>query len=577
MLVSAAAPIAAVAASAARALRQGWIPTGDDAYIAMRATDVFSAHPPLVGTWSSASVWAHRNVNHPGPALFYALALPVRLLGPTVGSAAGMVVVNAASIAAVAWLARRRAGDGLAVAAMVAVSGLLLAMGHSLLFDPWNPYAALLPFLVFLFAVWGALCGDGFALLFVAVAGAFALQTHLSYVLLVPGLTALAVAGYGWRWWRDRVARSGRWAAAAGAVGLLCWLPPLWQEVTGHPGNLSQLWAASHAPQHGALGGRTAIEIASAVLARPPWWLPPGWAQPSFGRAGHGAGPLSLTVVSLAALGAGLALVAVAAARRQDRAVVSAVAVAAVAAVLAVATTARSSAPFGHLADYLRWLWAISLFTLTAGGWGLARAVVSLSALDRRRATVGPVRRLSTAWASRRSPAHSALSNRPVSTASGMGWGRARAVLLVGGAAVAVAAAFAVPMRGALGDGSPGWSIEPARVLTRQVVPRLRSKGPFLLQPTAASASKAVTPPLQLALSRHGVRWITTQPAIAAQVGASRYQARTDDSRLLVVAGRTARRTPAGVTRLGYYGPPAASATSRHDPIAVLLLPKRTS
>ena len=46
-----------VAVAAARAIHDGWLPTGDNALSAVRARDLFSiTNLPLLGTWSSASV-----------------------------------------------------------------------------------------------------------------------------------------------------------------------------------------------------------------------------------------------------------------------------------------------------------------------------------------------------------------------------------------------------------------------------------------------------------------------------------------------------------------------------------------
>ena len=86
-----------VVVAAVRAVRRGWIPMGDDALMSIRAHDVFTAHPPLLGTWSSASLEAGVDLNHPGPLLFDILAVPVRVFGPRAGVAVGVMLVNVAS------------------------------------------------------------------------------------------------------------------------------------------------------------------------------------------------------------------------------------------------------------------------------------------------------------------------------------------------------------------------------------------------------------------------------------------------------------------------------------------------
>ena len=69
-----------------RAASNGWFPTSDDGHVAIRSHDVFSSSPPLVGPWSSASAWTHRNVALPGPFEDYVLAVPVRLFGVGAGT-----------------------------------------------------------------------------------------------------------------------------------------------------------------------------------------------------------------------------------------------------------------------------------------------------------------------------------------------------------------------------------------------------------------------------------------------------------------------------------------------------------
>ena len=65
-----------------RALSRGWIAIGDNGLILLRAEDVATANHPLLGTWTSASLTAGRNINNPGPLWFDVLAPFVRIGGP---------------------------------------------------------------------------------------------------------------------------------------------------------------------------------------------------------------------------------------------------------------------------------------------------------------------------------------------------------------------------------------------------------------------------------------------------------------------------------------------------------------
>ena len=58
-----------------RVLLSGWLSSSDWAAIELRTRDVGTWRTPLVGPYSRYG-W-----NHPGPLLFYVLAVPYRMLG----------------------------------------------------------------------------------------------------------------------------------------------------------------------------------------------------------------------------------------------------------------------------------------------------------------------------------------------------------------------------------------------------------------------------------------------------------------------------------------------------------------
>lgn len=184
-----------VVVATVRALRRGWMPVWDNAYPALRAWDVFSTDPPLLGTRSRAGDFGGEvTTNHPGPFEFEVLAPWVRLLGLSDGTAVGMAVLNVACIGVVAWLVGRRAGALGATVSLAVMAGLAWSMGSEMLFDPWPPYAGLFPFAVFLVAAWSAGERDPVALPVMVVAGSFSLQAHVGFVVLVAGTAAVALA-----------------------------------------------------------------------------------------------------------------------------------------------------------------------------------------------------------------------------------------------------------------------------------------------------------------------------------------------------------------------------------------------
>ena len=158
----------------ARGLARGYEPIGDNAAIELRAWDVFTSDHPLLGTASSASLTAGRDVNHPGPLLFDYLAIPVRVLGAPVGLALGAAVLNVAAIWGSVLVARRVDGDGTAAGVALAASVLTWTLGSELLFDVWQPNILVLPFFGFLVLMWAVFAGRGRALPFAVAVGACA-------------------------------------------------------------------------------------------------------------------------------------------------------------------------------------------------------------------------------------------------------------------------------------------------------------------------------------------------------------------------------------------------------------------
>ena len=195
-LASVVVALVPVVVATTRAIRNGWIPTEDNALWAIRSRDLFSlTHLPLIGSWSSVSLSVKTLVNHPGPLYFDVLAVPARLFEPGAGVAFGVALVNSLCIVGIAVFAHRRGGALLGTIAMAATATLCWTMGSELLFDPWGPHAVLLPFLFFLVLVWSMTCGDLPALPFAVGVGSLVMQTHLSYVLLVPLLGAWGIFG----------------------------------------------------------------------------------------------------------------------------------------------------------------------------------------------------------------------------------------------------------------------------------------------------------------------------------------------------------------------------------------------
>jgi hypothetical protein len=361
-------------------LGRHWYGSGDQALEVLRIGDVGGQHTPLVGVLSRFGWY------HPGPLLFLILAPAQRLLGET-GVLAGTALLNAAALVGVALVARRRGGTALVLWTALLAAVLVHALGPGLLLDPWNPWVALLPFLLFALLAWSVACGDHPTLPWAAGVGSFVVQTHVGYTPLVAGVLVvvlvLAVLG------RAR-AGFGRWLAIAGLVTVALWVPPLIQQATGHPGNLGEVASYFVHPPRAqpadiaggpAVGWKTAFGVMGTELT-PPGPLLTGRDTSSFGFVAGGAG-VPAVLVLVATVGCGLL-----AWRRGAADAARLAAVAVVMAVLGLVATARVT---GILANYLvRWWWVVALLLWLAIGWCLFEALRGLPA--RPRANGAPAR-----------------------------------------------------------------------------------------------------------------------------------------------------------------------------------------
>jgi hypothetical protein len=376
LLVAVVAVIVPVLVATVRGASQGWIPTGDDGYTALRAWDVFSAHPPLRGSISSLSGAVGRNIFHPGTLQYDVLAVPMRLFGRGWGVAIGIALTKVLSIVGIAWLLRRRLGVVPATIAVAAVGLLVLSMGSERLYDPWHTHAGLLPFALFLVAVWCVVAGDPVALVPMVIAGSYVTQSHLSFAVPVAGVVAFAVVAVAfrlWHWrrdpaeaerWPERRGRALRWAAITVAVTVVSWAQPLWQQVTNpRRGNLVELVRASTVDlPKPALADVT--RAYGGTVALPPWWLPPSFGSPAFAPDGSGP-PLLLASAGLVSLVALLTVLGRRAWQRGAIPIAAGAAVSVAALVVGAVTLWRLPVLVGLTVFYLRWMWPLAMVVWT--------------------------------------------------------------------------------------------------------------------------------------------------------------------------------------------------------------------
>jgi hypothetical protein len=379
-----------VIVSTIRGLAAGWTPEGDRAVIATRAYDVLTSLTPLVGPWSSTSTGLPDETYHPGPLLYWLLAIPARLPGEAAFPVL-MGLLNVAAITGAVALARRRGGRPLMFATAGAVALMCASLRVETFHDIWNPTAPLLAFLLLLFVCWSLACGEHRLLPLAVLLASFTMQCHL--VFLLPGLALLAVgisglvASHRRRRGIRSEAQTGslrRWSLAGLLVAALCWSAPLvdqaldWAGSDRGYGNFEALVDAAQSRENPA-GTTAAVYAVIRTIGVPPWWLrPPASAEErTFEIFARPAAPAFVSAALIL-----LALVAVAALGvrrgRPDVAYAAALAVAACAA-LGVVTASFPNTPstiFSYsytswwAAPVGMWTWLVVVWSSLSLWWG---------------------------------------------------------------------------------------------------------------------------------------------------------------------------------------------------------------
>lgn len=293
--------------------RRGYYPMSDIALVELHVRAVGS-HAPLVGPWSRLG-WSQ-----PGPLLFFLLAPAYRLLRQlSVGVDVGALAVNAASVAGIALVARRRGGLPLALVSLAGIALLAAGFGERRLHSAWAPDVALLPFALLALLCWALACGDLWMAPLVAGIASFVVQTHVSYVPVTFLVVVWAVLSCwaGVRRDRERFGTTSAWddertvlvrvALVTGAVVVVAWALPIYEQVTNSPGNLEllirYLTGGAH-PDHSLGEG---YHVLASQLSIPPDWVSGHGAVNVYGRSALGGGAPVPTAGIAAAVLTGLA------------------------------------------------------------------------------------------------------------------------------------------------------------------------------------------------------------------------------------------------------------------------------
>lgn len=193
----------------------------------------------------SIGAYSRYHWNHPGPTFFYLMAVPYRLFGAQ-GEALvlGALAINALAAVWLVVLVGRRCGGRGALATAAAVSCLYLLLSGSFLTDPWTPPLLVLPASLFIVVCADLAMGSRWALAGAVAVGSYLVQTHVGTTAVVVGALGASVAAAALLRWK-RVGlrlvsrRGGIAVGVALGIGALLWAPPVWQQVTGQPGNMT--------------------------------------------------------------------------------------------------------------------------------------------------------------------------------------------------------------------------------------------------------------------------------------------------------------------------------------------------
>jgi hypothetical protein len=340
-----------------------WYPAGDMAQAELHVRGFWHS-PPLVGAAGRIESDSGVQGSHPGPSLWFLLYPVYALLGRTsFGLMVSVTAVDLASFLVALWLAFRRGGVALLLLVAALLPILVRASGPAFFIEPWNPWIAVFPFLVFLLSMWAVVDGEVAFLPLAVLAGSHCIQCHTGYILLVAAILAAATLWTvveEWRAGRERRNRMLRWLAIAAGAGVLIWIPPVIDQLTRTPGNMSILVQHFGSPREPYLPKRIVAKVLASELSIAGPWL---------------TGPTLVTrnmlgaVVTLALWGGAIW----AAVRARLRSALLLHGLLGVAAIAAIASVERI---FGGYQEYtIRWFWVLTGFIVVASLWTLWTAL----------------------------------------------------------------------------------------------------------------------------------------------------------------------------------------------------------
>jgi len=292
------------------AVRDDWVPSNDDALLALRVQQVLDGEFPLVGQPSTAAHYSDRAEEpprHPGPIQFYLFAPIVAATGFDVGMLVGPALLNFAAVAVAAWAILRRAGPQVGALGAVVLGLLAYAQGPVQLADPLSSNQGGIGLVALAVVGWAILDGDVRLLPWAAFWFAWVAQQHLAILGIAGGLAAWIAACVALLLWTarrrgepERLRSTLVWSGVALGVSVLAWLPVIVDQLADS-GNVTNFVHYARDGGRDTVGLTSGLRQAARVFRLPPLLV-------GTGHRGHGlwtplgTGELVGIVVVLAAL-----------------------------------------------------------------------------------------------------------------------------------------------------------------------------------------------------------------------------------------------------------------------------------
>ncbi|MGI8754825.1 MAG: hypothetical protein ACR2MB_02995 [Acidimicrobiales bacterium] len=211
-----------------------WISRGDYALIELSTRSAMHGEA-LLGPYSKFG-W-----NHPGPLVFYWFApffAAFRQAPESLGVATA--VLNTAMAATTIVVCGVASGRRAAWAAALWSVGVVTVWGYPWIDHIWNPFINLSMIVATAFLAAAALAGHRWLLVPLAATSTFVVQSHVGTVPIIALIALVVVLGSGWaaghdwrRWWAP--------IAAAVGVAALGWALPVHEQLSGRPGNMTEM------------------------------------------------------------------------------------------------------------------------------------------------------------------------------------------------------------------------------------------------------------------------------------------------------------------------------------------------